>query len=62
MVHDANISKTVDGLVAVFEQHEESVYRAKWSMADPWVFASLSYDGRFLVNSIPKEYKYKIIL
>ncbi|KAI8824028.1 TSSC1-like protein [Fimicolochytrium jonesii] len=55
--------KPTDGLVAVFDQqHEDSVYAAEWSAADPWIFASLSYDGRVAVNLVPREHKYKIIL
>jgi EARP and GARP complex-interacting protein 1 len=52
----------VDGLVARFDDHEESVYAVEWSNADPWIFASLSYDGRVVVNVVPTDYKYKIIL
>lgn len=51
----------VDGLVAAFEQHEESVYSTSWSPADPWIFASVSFDGRFVVNQVPQEHKYKIL-
>ncbi|KAL2912977.1 Protein tssc1 [Polyrhizophydium stewartii] len=55
-------SKTTDGLVASFDQHEEAVYSVAWSAADPWIFASLSYDGRVVVNQVPRDHKYKIIL
>lgn len=51
-----------DGLLETFEQHEESVYCVEWSAADPWIFASVSYDGRVIVSRIPKKYKYQIIL
>lgn len=51
-----------DGIVACFEQHQESVYSVKWSNADPWIFASLSYDGLFAINFVPSIHKYKIIL
>lgn len=51
-----------DGLLETFEQHEESVYSVEWSAADPWLFASVSYDGRVIVSRIPKKYKYQIIL
>ena len=33
-----------------------------WSAADPWVFASLSYDGRVVVNRVPGQIKYKILI
>ncbi|KAL7751545.1 Serine/threonine-protein kinase [Sorochytrium milnesiophthora] len=51
-----------DGLVASYDQHEDSVYSVAWSATDPWVFASLDYGGRLLVNTVPKETKYKILL
>ena len=55
-------SYPVDGVVATFDQHEDSVYQVAWSAGDPWIFASLSFDGRVLVNFVPREHKYKIIL
>ncbi|KAI9586974.1 EARP and GARP complex-interacting protein 1 [Glossina fuscipes] len=51
-----------DGLLHTFEQHEDSVYCVEWSNVDPWIFASLSYDGRLLISKVPKQYKYQIIL
>ena len=51
-----------DRVVKVYEDHEDSVYVAEWSSVEPWVFASLSYDGRLVINKVPKEEKYKIIL
>ncbi|KAJ3310448.1 Protein tssc1 [Boothiomyces sp. JEL0838] len=55
-------NKTTDGLVHSYDQHEHSVYSAAWSPADPWIFASVSFDGRVVVNFVPPEQKYKIIL
>ncbi|KAI8917182.1 WD40-repeat-containing domain protein [Powellomyces hirtus] len=54
--------KPTDGLVCTSDQHEDSVYAAEWSAADPWIFASVSYDGRVAVNLVPRDHKYKIIL
>ncbi|KAJ8322588.1 Protein tssc1 [Batrachochytrium dendrobatidis] len=54
-------SKATDGLIASFDQHEEAVYSASWSAADPWIFASLSFDGRVVVNQVPREEKYRIM-
>jgi EARP and GARP complex-interacting protein 1 len=51
-----------DRTVKRYEDHEDSVYAVEWSSVDPWVFVSLSYDGRFVINKVPKEEKYKIIL
>ncbi|CAG9813572.1 unnamed protein product [Phaedon cochleariae] len=43
-------------------EHEDSVYCAEWTPADPWVFASLSYDGRLLISHVKKSLKYQIML
>jgi WD40 repeat protein len=51
-----------DGVLATYEEHEDSVYSVEWSAADPWVFASLSYDGRLVINRVPRTYKYRILL
>ena len=45
-----------------FDEHEESVYSVAWSACDAWVFASLSYDGRVVINHVPSTEKYKILL
>jgi len=50
-----------DGVVQTFFDHEDSVYTAEWSVADPWTFASLSYDGRLVIGHVPKPIKYKIL-
>eukprot|EP00095_Tigriopus_kingsejongensis_P001479 maker-scaffold124_size330879-snap-gene-1.25 protein:Tk01479 transcript:maker-scaffold124_size330879-snap-gene-1.25-mRNA-1 annotation:"protein tssc1" len=50
-----------DGVLKTFEDHEESVYCAVWSAADPWTFASLSYDGRLVINQVPRGVKFKIL-
>lgn len=51
-----------DRVVKVYEDHEDSVYVAEWSSVEPWIFASLSYDGRLVINKVPKEEKFKILL
>lgn len=50
-----------DGLLHMFDQHEDSVYCADWSSTDPWTFASLSYDGRVIISKVPKQYKYQLL-
>ena len=50
-----------DGLLTTFEDHEESVYVAAWSSADPSTIASLSYDGRLVINQVPRDIKFKIL-
>ncbi|CAL5224411.1 g7093 [Coccomyxa viridis] len=51
-----------DGRAQRFSDHEESVYSVAWSIADPWTFASLSYDGRVSVHQVPSQTKYKILI
>lgn len=51
-----------DKLVKIYEDHEDSVYCVEWSSVDPWVFASISYDGRLVINKVPKEEKFRILL
>lgn len=50
------------GEVCCYDDHEDSVYGAVWSVADPWTFASLSYDGRLALNTVPRAEKYRILL
>ena len=52
----------VDGLLRGYDEHEDSVYSAEWSATDPWMFASLSYDGRLVLNRVPRQTKYSILL
>ncbi|VDP77897.1 unnamed protein product [Schistosoma mattheei] len=49
-------------MIARLEQHEESVYTAEWSPVDAWYFASISYDGNFLINRVPDQIKLNILL
>ena len=51
-----------DCLLASYDEHEDSVYAIEWASDDPWTFASLSYDGRFVVNRVPSDIKYSILL
>ena len=51
-----------DKLVKMYEEHEDSVYAVEWSAVEPWIFGSLSYDGRFVISKVPREEKYKILL
>lgn len=50
------------GLVKQYEDHEESAFGAVWSAADAWIFASLSLDGKCVINHVPPTEKYKILL
>jgi hypothetical protein len=47
-----------DRLIRKYKDHEDSVYSACWSWADssnPWLFASVSYDGRVIINKVPQH-------
>jgi len=52
-----------DHLVKRYEEHEDSVYSIAWSCCetDSWTFASLSYDGRVVINRVPQEEVDKIL-
>ncbi|XP_051139298.1 WD repeat-containing protein DWA2-like [Andrographis paniculata] len=45
-------NRTVEPLLNSFNDYEDSVYGLAWSFREPWMFASLSYDGRVVVESI----------
>lgn len=52
-----------DGLIRRYEEHEDSVYSCCWAAGDiaaPWVFASVSFDGKLAVNRVPAEEKSRI--
>ena len=59
-------SPACDTLSALPWQHEMiftcMLVGVAWSIADPWTFASLSYDGRFSVHQVPSQTKYKILI
>lgn len=48
--------------VKMVDQHEESVYGIAWSAAVAWMYCSLSFDGRVILNHVPSTEKYKILL
>eukprot|EP00898_Chlorokybus_atmophyticus_P004627 jgi/Chlat1/5165/Chrsp33S05033 len=54
--------KPQDRLAHTYDEHEESVYGLAWSSADPFMFASMSYDGRVVVSTVPNNEKHKIVL
>lgn len=55
-------SSPSDSLIKSYSDHEDSVYSAAWSSFDAWIFATLSYDGRIVINHVPPAEKYKILL
>lgn len=48
-------SGPVDYLIKAYDEHEHSVYSVAWGadVGSPYVFASLSYDGRVVINQVP---------
>ncbi|KAL5778337.1 hypothetical protein ACOSP7_011263 [Xanthoceras sorbifolium] len=45
-------TQRADPLLNSYSDYEDSVYGLAWSSRDPWIFASLSYDGRVVVESV----------
>ncbi|KAK1296017.1 WD repeat-containing protein DWA2 [Acorus calamus] len=39
-------TRQVDPLLHSYSDYEDSIYGISWSSREPWMFASLSYDGR----------------
>ncbi|EQC39103.1 hypothetical protein SDRG_03311 [Saprolegnia diclina VS20] len=51
-----------DARIKSYEEHEDSVYSVAWGSADSWLFASVSYSGRVVLNQVPSTEKYRILL
>ncbi|GAQ90905.1 transducin family protein, partial [Klebsormidium nitens] len=49
-----------DGLAHTYTEHEDSIYGVAWSAKDPLLFASLSYDGRVIVDRVPDSVRRKL--
>ncbi|KMZ65363.1 Protein TSSC1 [Zostera marina] len=45
-------SRKIEPLLNLYNDYEDSVYGIAWSSREPTLFASLSYDGRVVVESI----------
>ncbi|XP_027904416.1 WD repeat-containing protein DWA2 isoform X1 [Vigna unguiculata] len=45
-------ARWVDPLLNSYSDYEDSIYGLTWSSREPWIFASLSYDGRVVVESV----------
>lgn len=45
-------TRRAEPLVNSYSDYEDSVYGLAWSSREPWIFASLSYDGRVVVENI----------
>uniref|UniRef100_A0A2P2I928 Protein TSSC1-like n=1 Tax=Hirondellea gigas TaxID=1518452 RepID=A0A2P2I928_9CRUS len=59
---DKNATGIPEGVIQRYEEHEDSVYAVEWATGDFWTFASLSYDGRLVINKVPRAVKYKQFL
>ena len=57
-----SIFREEDTLIKSYDEHEDSVYSVTWSAASAWIFASVSYRGNVIINIVPNEEKYKILL
>lgn len=57
-----DICSLEDGILARLDEQHESIYAVDWSPVDPWVFASVNFDGHFVVNQVPEEIKLGILL
>lgn len=49
-----------DEVIKVYEEHDDSVYAAEWA-SDPWIFASLGFESRLVINKVPKAEKFSIL-
>ncbi|EFJ30103.1 WD40 repeat protein [Selaginella moellendorffii] len=52
--------KISDPLVRSHHEHEDSIYGIAWSARDPWVFASLSYDGNVYIDYVTQAVRKKL--
>lgn len=43
-------------------EHVDSVYDMAWGAADAWIYVSVGYDGKVVLNHVPSNEKYKILL
>lgn len=58
---NSNVKKNLrDEVINVYEEHDDSVYAAEWA-TDPWIFASLGYESRLVINKVPKKEKFNIL-
>lgn len=49
-----------DEVISVYEEHDDTVYATEWA-TDPWIFASLGFESRLVINRVPKEEKFNIL-
>ena len=49
-----------DEVVNIYEEHDDSVYATEWA-TDPWIFATLGFESRLVINKVPKAEKFNIL-
>lgn len=49
-----------DEVINIYEEHDDSVYATEWA-TDPWIFASLGFESRLVINKVPKSEKFNIL-
>lgn len=60
-LRDSSSSKvSVDGVVKIYDEHDDSIYGAEW-ISDPWIFATIGFESRLIINKVPKEEKFNIL-
>ncbi|CAJ0949133.1 unnamed protein product, partial [Mesorhabditis belari] len=50
-----------DGELDRIIEHEDTVCAVQWSTAEPWTYASLSFDGRVVVSRVSRQHKYTLM-
>lgn len=59
---NSNLTNYSNPQIVDYIEFEDSVYSIDWCYNDPWTFAAVSYNSNLLINSIPEDIKYKIML
>lgn len=50
-----------DSVCVRYDEHEDSIYSAEWSCCDAWTLASVSYDGRVVIRTLPATIRNDIL-
>lgn len=61
-MNESFFEKESDAVLKAHTDFDDSVYACSWSLAEAWVYASVSYSGKLQVSQVPSEEKYKILL
>ena len=55
-------SSETANVCVVRHEHGESCYAAAWGAADAWIYLTVGYDGKVVLQHVPSKEKYKILL